>query len=149
MTVWDYNPIRSYWGYDISSKQRRFAHALIDDAGVDILHGHSSHHVKAVEIYKDKLILYGCGDFLNDYEGISGYEEFRADLSLMYFATVNSANGKLIRMQMTPTRIRRFKINRAAGADAAWLMDMLNREGTTSGTRVKMDRDNRLVLHWK
>ena len=67
----------------------------------------------------------------------------------MYFATVNSANGKLIRMQMTPTRIRRFKINRAAGADAAWLMDMLNREGTTSGTRVKMDRDNRLVLHWK
>ena len=136
------------WGYDISSKQRRFAHALIDDAGVDILHGHSSHHVKAVEIYKDKLILYGCGDFLNDYEGIRGYEEFRADLSLMYFATLNSANGKLIRMQMTPTRIRRFKINLAAGGDAVWLMDMLNREGATFGTRVTMDRDNRLALHW-
>ena len=137
------------WGYHISRKQRRFAHALIDDAGVDILHGHSSHHVKAVEIYRDRLILYGCGDFLNDYEGIRGYEEFRADLSLMYFATVNSANGKLISLQMTPTRIRRFKINRATGAEANWLIDTLNREGASFGTRVKMDRDNRLALHWK
>ena len=136
------------WGYDVSRKQRRFAHALIDDAGVDILHGHSSHHVKAIEIYRDRLILYGCGDFLNDYEGIRGYEEFRADLSLMYFATINSANGKLIRMEMTPTRIRRFKINRVTGADAAWLMDTLNREGASFGTRVNMDGDNRLALHW-
>jgi len=33
---------------------------------VDIIHGHSSHHVKAIEVYKEKLILYGCGDFLSD-----------------------------------------------------------------------------------
>jgi len=32
-----------------------------------------------------RLILYGCGDFLNDYEGIRGYEEYRGDLALMYF----------------------------------------------------------------
>jgi poly-gamma-glutamate capsule biosynthesis protein CapA/YwtB (metallophosphatase superfamily) len=31
----------------------------------------------AIEGYRDRLILYGCGDFLNDYEGIKGYEEFR------------------------------------------------------------------------
>ena len=137
------------WGYDISRKQRRFAHALIDDAGVDIIHGHSSHHVKAIEIYGDRLILYGCGDFLNDYEGIGGYEEFKADLSLMYFATVNSANGKLISLQMTPTRIRRFKINRASNTEATWLVNILNREGASFGNRVKLDRQNRLILHWK
>ena len=136
------------WGYDISRRQTRFAHRLIDDGGVDIIHGHSSHHVKAVEVYKDRLILYGCGDFLNDYEGISGYEEFRGDLSLMYFAVVNSANGKLVSLQMTPTRVKRFKINRASSAAAIWLMNTLNREGASFGTRVKLERDNRLTLHW-
>jgi poly-gamma-glutamate synthesis protein (capsule biosynthesis protein) len=137
------------WGYHISRKQTLFAHRLIDDGGVDIIHGHSSHHVKAVEVYKDRLILYGCGDFLNDYEGIGGYEEFRADLSLMYFATVNSSNGKLVSLQMTPTRIRRFKVNRASSADAMWLMNILNREGASFGTRVKSDSDNRLTLYWE
>jgi len=116
------------WGYDISRKQIRFAHRLVDDIGVDVIHGHSSHHVKAIEVYKDKLILYGCGDFLNDYEGIGGYEEFRSDLALMYFATLDSATGKLIALQMTPTQIRRLKANRASGADARWLKDTLNRE---------------------
>ncbi len=62
------------WGYQISCGQQEFAHQLIDDADVDIVHGHSSHHVKGIEVYKGKLILYGCGDFLNDYEGISGHE---------------------------------------------------------------------------
>ena len=137
------------WGYDISRKQIRFAHRLVDDIGVDVIHGHSSHHVKAIEVYKDKLILYGCGDFLNDYEGIGGYEEFRSDLALMYFATLDSATGKLIALQMTPTQIRRLKANRASGADARWLKDTLNREGAKFGTRVKLDKDKRLILHWE
>jgi poly-gamma-glutamate synthesis protein (capsule biosynthesis protein) len=127
----------SNWGYDIPREQTRFAHRLIDDSGVDIIHGHSSHHVKAIEVYKNKLILYGCGDFLNDYEGIGGYEEFRADLALMYFATLDSSSGKLMGLQMTPTQIRRFKVNRASRADARWLRDTLNREGARYGTRVK------------
>jgi poly-gamma-glutamate capsule biosynthesis protein CapA/YwtB (metallophosphatase superfamily) len=67
------------WGYDIPHQQRRFAHALIDKANVSIIHG--QHHLKAIEVYRDRLILYGCGDFLNDYEGIKGYEEFRDDLA--------------------------------------------------------------------
>ena len=137
------------WGYDISRKQTRFAHRLVDDVGVDIVHGHSSHHVKAIEVYKDKLILYGCGDFINDYEGIGGYEEFRSDLALMYFATVDSSTGKLVALQMTPTQIRHFKVNRASGADVLWIKDTLNREGAKYGTQVKVDKDNRLTLHWE
>ena len=136
------------WGYDISRRQTRFAHRLVDDSAVDVIHGHSSHHVKAIEVYNDKLILYGCGDFLNDYEGIGGYEEFRSDLALMYFATVDSSTGKLVALQMTPTQIRRFKVNRALGSDARWLKDTLNREGAKFGTRVKLNKDNRLILHW-
>ncbi len=138
----------SNWGYGIPREQTSFAHRLIDEAGVDIIHGHSSHHVRAIEVYKDKLILYGCGDFLNDYEGISGYEEFRADLSLMYFATVDPSTGKLLGMQMTPTQIRRFKVIRASNVDTLWLKDTLNREGAAFGTQVKVSEDNRLTLQW-
>lgn len=136
------------WGYGIPREQRVFSHGLIDEAGVDIIHGHSSHHVKAIEVYKDKLILYGCGDFLNDYEGISGHEEFRADLSLMYFATVYPSTGKLLGLQMTPTKIRRFKVIRASNADTLWLKDTLNREGASFGTNVILSEDNRLTLQW-
>ncbi len=63
------------WGFDITDAQRTFAHALVD-GGFDIVHGHSSHHVKGIEVYRQKLLLYGCGDFINDYEGISGHEEY-------------------------------------------------------------------------
>ena len=136
------------WGYRIPREQRVFSHGLIDEAGVDIIHGHSSHHVRAIEVYKDKLILYGCGDFINDYEGISGYEEFRADLSLMYFATVDLSTGKLVGLQMTPTKIRRFKVILASNIDTLWLKETLNREGTTFGTKVKVIGDNRLTLQW-
>jgi poly-gamma-glutamate synthesis protein (capsule biosynthesis protein) len=138
----------SNWGYAIPREQTVFAHRLIDEAGVDIIHGHSSHHVRAIEVYKDRLILYGCGDFLNDYEGISGYEEFRADLSLMYFATVEPSTGKLLGLQMTPTQIRRFKVIRASNVDTLWLKDTLNRERAAFGTQVNVSQDNRLTLQW-
>src|SRR5262249_8540694 len=52
------------WGYEIPTSQRKFAHGLIEEAGFDVVHGHSSHHPKGIEIHKQKLILYGCGDFL-------------------------------------------------------------------------------------
>ncbi len=136
------------WGYGIPSKQRVFSHRLIDEADVDIIHGHSSHHVKAIEVYKEKLILYGCGDFLNDYEGIRGHEEFRADLSLMYFALVDPSTGKLLELQMTPTKINRFQVVRASIAETVWLKETLNREGAPFGTNVIAGKDHRLTLQW-
>ena len=137
------------WGYPVLPERIRFAHQLIDEGGVDIIHGHSSHHVKAIEVYRGRLILYGCGDFINDYEGIGGYEKFRADLSVMYFVTVNSSDGKLVSLQMTPTRLKRFRVNRASSAESMWLMNTLNKEGAAFGTRTRSIGDNRLALHWK
>ena len=136
------------WGYDIPAWQIEFAHRLIDAAGVDVVHGHSSHHVKGIEVYKGKLIIYGSGDLLNDYEGIGGHEHYRADLSLMYFPGIDPATGKLVQLRMSPTQIRTLRINRAGASDAAWLRDMLDREGRRFGTRVTMDAAGRLVLDW-
>jgi len=138
----------SNWGYDIRPEQREFAHKLIDDAGVDIIHGHSSHHVKGIEVHKGRPIIYGCGDFLNDYEGISGYENFRDDLALMYFLSMDPSTGKLICLHMMPTQIKHFRANRASRVDVLWLRDVLNREGKKFGTRVEMNKDNTLTLKW-
>ena len=122
------------WGYVVADAHRIFAHQLIDLAGVDVVYGHSSHHPKGIEVYHGKLILYGCGDFLNDYEGISGYERFRADLGLMYFPTLDVATGRLVRMRLTPTRVYRMQVNRTNHEDALWICDLLNREGRRFGT---------------
>ena len=136
------------WGYHIPAAERRLAHQLIDEAGVDVVYGHSSHHVKGIEVYRDRLILYGCGDFLNDYEGISGYEQFRGDLSLMYFPSFEVSSGRLIRLDMVPMQIRRFQTVRAGLSDSRWLADILNREGQQFGTRVELQEEGVLSLKW-
>ena len=134
------------WGYEISPAQREFAHGLVDLAQVDVVHGHSSHHPRPIEVYKGRLILYGCGDFLNDYEGISGYEEFRGDLTLMYFATMDPVTGQLLNLVMTPMQIRRFRLNDAQPADVRWLQAVLDRESRVLGARIRMDDERHLVL---
>jgi poly-gamma-glutamate synthesis protein (capsule biosynthesis protein) len=138
----------SNWGYEIPRRHTGFAHGLIDDAGVDVIHGHSSHHPRAIEVYRNRPILYGCGDFLNDYEGIGGYEAFRNDLSLMYFVSFDPSTGELERLRMTPLQIKRFRLRWASTNDARWLRAVLDREGGRFGTRVRMDVENRLTLHW-
>jgi poly-gamma-glutamate synthesis protein (capsule biosynthesis protein) len=122
------------WGYEIPRVQTLFAHRLIDE-GVDLIHGHSSHHAKAIEVYKDHLILYGCGDFVTDYEGIGGYEEFRGDLSVMYLPALEAMSGRLLELRMTVLQSRRFRLNRASTADVDWLSNMLNRICAGFGTR--------------
>lgn len=135
------------WGHEIPNEQIRFAHRLVDE-GVDIVHGHSSHHVKAIEVYRDRLILYGCGDFLTDYEGIRGYERFRGDLALMYLIQVDRHNGRLLETRLVPMQARRFRMTHAARTDARWLRDLLNRIGAPLGTQVRLERDNSMTLLW-
>ncbi len=136
------------WGYAIPAEQRAFAHALIDDAAIDVVHGHSSHHPKGMEVYKERLILYGCGDFLNDYEGIGKHEEFRGDLALMYFVSMDARTGRLSRLDLVPLRIRRFRLQRASREEAQWLGDLLDREGKAWGLRTRLNDDGALSAQW-
>ncbi|HEX7089680.1 MAG TPA: CapA family protein [Longimicrobiales bacterium] len=135
------------WGYEIPRSHRRFAHALIADAAVDVVHGHSSHHPRAIEVYRDRPILYGCGDFIDDYEGILGYEEYRSDLALMYFPTLDARSAGLRRLEMVPLQVRRFRLHHAAERDRAWLREMLDRECRRYGGRITA-RGGVLALEW-
>ncbi len=133
----------SNWGYDVPAAHVRFAHRLVDH-GVDLVHGHSSHHPRPIEIYRDRLILYGAGDFLNDYEGIGGYEAYRGDRVLAYFAEL-SGTGALVDLRMTPFRTRRLRLERGSADDARWLAKTLDLESRRFGTRITAHLD-RLVL---
>lgn len=133
------------WGYDIPDDQRTFARKLIAEAGVDIVHGHSSHHMKAIEVYNEKLILYGCGDFITDYEGLRAYENYRGDLSLMYFADVEIATGKLRKLRIIPMKLKKFSLEKAGQQDTDWLLKCLNHEGLRFGTEF-FKKNNSLML---
>ena len=132
------------WGYEIAEEDRAFAHELVE-AGVDIVHGHSSHHPKAIEPYRGKLILYGCGDLINDYEGIENHEPYRDDHVLAYLATIDTADGRLTGLDMLPFRIRKFRLDRADAQEAEWLRATMDRECRRFGTGVSL-HDGRLRL---
>jgi poly-gamma-glutamate synthesis protein (capsule biosynthesis protein) len=124
-------------GYDIPPAHVSFARALIDEASIDIVHRHSSHHAKGWEIHHGKLILFGCGDFLNDYEGIRGRGEYRGDLALMYLPEVDeNTGGSLASLTIIPFRIRNFRLNRASPEDVKWLCSTLNKKCRSVGMRL-------------
>jgi poly-gamma-glutamate capsule biosynthesis protein CapA/YwtB (metallophosphatase superfamily) len=136
----------SNWGYEIPEEQQLFARTLIDRANVSVVHGHSSHHAKAIEVYHKRLILYGCGDFLNDYEGIRGYEEYRSDLALMYFVDIEPTTGDLATFEIIPLQIRKFRLDRPSRQDIEWMQQSLQRECLQFETGIILDRGGRLVL---
>lgn len=135
------------WGYDVPPDHVRFARWLVD-GGVDVVHGHSSHHPRPIEVYKNRLIMYGCGDFIDDYEGIEGYAEYRDDLVLMYFATLSATTGELMGLDMTPMQIRRLSLHRSAAPDARWLRDTLARACDPFESRVDLQPNGTLALRW-
>ncbi|MEU1980930.1 CapA family protein [Nocardia sp. NPDC019395] len=132
------------WGYGTGLSEQQFAHHLVD-AGIDIVHGHSAHHPQPIEIYRGKPILYGCGDVIDDYEGIGGHESYRPDLRLLYLVTLDPAGPATLRM--LPLRIRRLRLERAAHAECEWLQNRLTEISRRFGTRVDAGPDDLLTAH--
>ena len=137
------------WGFAIPEEARHFARGLVESGGVDLVHGHSSHHVKGIEIHRGRPILYGCGDFLNDYEGIGGYDAFGSGFSFMYFPVLDAAGGALLSFTLIPTEIRGFQVRHAGPAAADWLFNTLTRESLPLGTTVARDGGGGFRLSWR
>jgi poly-gamma-glutamate capsule biosynthesis protein CapA/YwtB (metallophosphatase superfamily) len=135
----------SNWGYGVDADQVRFARRLID-GGVDLVHGHSSHHPRPIEVFRGKLILYGCGDCVDDYEGIAGHRAYRSDLRLLYFASVDPGTGRLAALQMAPMRARKMRLQPAPTEDRQWLTATLDRISRGFGSRIDLQPDGMLTL---
>jgi poly-gamma-glutamate capsule biosynthesis protein CapA/YwtB (metallophosphatase superfamily) len=136
------------FSHEIESPERDLFRRLIDEAGFDLIHCHSSHHVKAIEVHNGRPILYGTGDLINDYEGLPPKPE-RAGLcphlGVIAFADFSLENGACTGLFLCPTRIRRMRVERADSNDTASLGAMLTRESVPFGTRIE-NRDGFLSV---
>lgn len=135
----------SNWGYKVPAAHIAFAHRLIEH-GVDIIHGHSSHHPRPIEVYRGKLILYGAGDFIDDYEGIGGYEEYRDDLRAMYFPDVQAQTGRLVGLAIVPLQAHHMQLHRASTQDNGYLCDVLDRISAPFGVHIARGHNGMLEL---
>lgn len=113
------------WAGPVPAVHRRIARQLIETGAADLVHGHSSHHPLPAEVHCGKLILYGCGDLINDYEGIASGGSARSDLVCLYAATLQN-DGRLRDLEVLPYRIRRFQLGHMTHEEREWLRDFLN-----------------------
>jgi poly-gamma-glutamate synthesis protein (capsule biosynthesis protein) len=133
------------WGYEVTREEIDFAHTLID-GGVDVVYGHSSHHPRPIERYRDRLVLYGCGDFIDDYEGIGGFAHYRDDLRLAYFARFRPGTGELESLRMVPFQAHRMRLRRASHEDTRWLRETLDQISAGFGVAVDAEPDDTLSV---
>jgi poly-gamma-glutamate capsule biosynthesis protein CapA/YwtB (metallophosphatase superfamily) len=137
----------SNWGYRVPTDHVSFAHRLID-GGIHLVHGHSSHHPRPLEVYRGKLILYGCGDLVDDYEGIRGHDQYRDDLRLLYLPRLDLLSGNLLDLQMAPLQTRQMRLHLASGRDARWLRTTLSKASRRFGSRIDLGSEGLLNLRW-
>ncbi|MGZ6879782.1 MAG: CapA family protein, partial [Mycobacteriaceae bacterium] len=135
----------SNWGYAVPDEQIRFAHCLVE-GNVDAVHGHSSHHPRPLEIYRGRPVLYGCGDLVNDYEGLGGHERFRDDLRLLYLLEFEIGSHELRALRMVPLRVRRMRLEHTSAEEARWLREVLTDSSRPFGTRVGASANDEVWL---
>ncbi len=112
------------WGLAIPPAHRDFAHRLIDAGAADLVHGHSSHHPMPFEVYEGHLVLYGCGDMINDYEGIDPqgrHGRLPGDIGCLYFVQLHVASGSLAQLEIVPFERRRLQLVPASAQARGWM----------------------------
>jgi poly-gamma-glutamate synthesis protein (capsule biosynthesis protein) len=136
------------WGLQLPTAHCDFAHRLVELGVADVVHGHSSHHPLPIEVYGGKLILHGCGDLINDYEGIGAHGTLRSDVGCLYFATLTRGSGLLRRLQLVPLQLKRFRLTTPDVAALRWLEGLFNDGGASLGTGLGRLAQGSWPLHW-
>ncbi len=109
----------SNWGYVPESGHVEFAHALIE-AGAGLVFGHSSHVFRGIEFYKGRPIIYGAGDFVDDY-AVDPIE--RNDQGFIYL--VETPGGIPRGLRLYPTGIRACRVCRAEGLQERGIVEKM------------------------
>jgi poly-gamma-glutamate synthesis protein (capsule biosynthesis protein) len=136
------------WVGPVPAIHRRIALQFIEAGAADVVHGHSSHHPLPAEVHHGKLILYGCGDLINDYEGIADGGPARSDLVCLYAVTLKN-DGRLRDLEVLPFRLRRFRLQHMTHDEREWLRDFLNRRSQPFGTKFVTGRHRHWHLAWQ
>lgn len=91
------------WGSDAPPEHRALARRLVD-AGADVVFGHSPHIFRGVEVYRNRPIIYGAGDFVDDYAVDPGE---RNDFSFIFLLETDGGTPRELRL--FPTVITDFQ----------------------------------------
>jgi poly-gamma-glutamate synthesis protein (capsule biosynthesis protein) len=116
-----------------------FARALVD-AGADVVFGHSPHVVRGVEVYGGRPILYGAGDFVDDY-AVDPVE--RNDRSFVF--VLRTEDAVPIELRLHPTEIVDFHARLADRYAAEIARDMAQRCAAL-GTRAVWDEEESCLV---
>lgn len=136
------------WGAEVPEQQRRFAHRLVELSAVDLLHGHSSHHARAPEVWRGKLIIYGCGDLINDYEGIGREGSYDPGAVCLWFARI-ARDGALQGLEVVPLRLRRLRLVRADAQARRSLRELLLHDSARTGILLNDQADGSWRVGWR
>jgi poly-gamma-glutamate capsule biosynthesis protein CapA/YwtB (metallophosphatase superfamily) len=129
-----------HWGSNYNWRPpkefQRLAHRVIDECGVTLIHGHSAHHVQGVEVYHGIPIIYGCGDFVDDYAVDSAY---RNNLGFVYRLRWDKLNKQWTDFRLHPTKIAFFSVStRMWPSERQWLVDKVTLLSQEMGTQVSL-----------
>lgn len=114
----DYIIASIHWGPNMKERPSKgfqaFARQMID-AGISIIHGHSAHIFQGIEYYKNGLILYDTGDFVDDYRVDP---VLRNNISFLFNIELSKSDIKSLKL--IPTKIENMYVNRAENKEAQW-----------------------------
>lgn len=135
----DFVVVSLHWNYNYVSNIKTsyvdFAHKLID-AGVNIIHGHSPHHILPIEKYKNGLIFYSLGAYIDDY----AVNEWRNDLSFIAELTLN--RDKDINMKIIPIKIKNMKITTSLTLKELNLLEKNINSSDINNFKYTLDKKN-------
>ena len=129
----------SNWGYAPPEEHVEFAHALVD-AGAGLIFGHSSHVFRAIESYQERPIVYGAGNFVDDY-AVDKIE--RNDQAFIYTAEVE--DGVPRHLDLYPTMIRSCQARRATGLQERSIIEKMQELCSAFGTGAIWNQARRVV----
>jgi poly-gamma-glutamate capsule biosynthesis protein CapA/YwtB (metallophosphatase superfamily) len=127
------------WGYQPEPGHVPFARMLVD-SGADIVFGHSCHVFRGIEIYKERLILYSLGDFVDDY-AVDEIE--RNDESFIF--VVETYDSRITGLTLHPTVISHMQVRLASPLDAVIIAGRMQRLCDSLGTLSQWNDERRCL----
>ena len=133
----DFVIVTIHWGPNMRERPTQefidFAHAMIN-AGVDIIHGHSAHIFQGIELYKNKVIMYDTGDFVDDY---AVNTLLRNDWSFLYQLEADKYGIKEIKL--IPIVISNMQVNMAQDKEKRVIIKRIQDLSQEFGTTITND----------
>ncbi|MDR7554597.1 MAG: CapA family protein [Armatimonadota bacterium] len=128
------------WGLAPPLAHRTAAQRLLE-AGAGVVYGHSAHVVRGAAWGKDGLVLYSCGDFVDDYV-VDPVQ--RNDWSFVFVLDVRG--GRVEGVRLVPTVIRDCQARLARGAERDAIVRRMQRLCADLGTETRCTPDGLELL---